>query len=67
MSLGGCAASAVGLVGILASTPPTLSGQIARRLAALGVLATVALEVPTTLRVLRGGPLPSGGVYASRD
>lgn len=64
MSAGGYAASALGLAGILVTTPPTLSGRLARRLAALGVLATVVLEVPTTLRVLRGGPLPSGGVYA---
>lgn len=66
MSAGGYIASAVGLAVILAKTPPTLSGKLARHLAALGVVATVVLEVPTTWRVLRGGPLPSGGVYANR-
>jgi hypothetical protein len=67
MSAGGYVASAVGLAAILSGTPPTLSGIVARRLAAVGVLVTVALEVPTTVRVILGGPLPSGGVYANTD
>ena len=41
-----------------------LSGKIALGATALGVAATLVLEVPTTLRVALGGPLPRGGVYA---
>jgi hypothetical protein len=65
MSAGGYIASALGLAAILARTPPTLSGKVARRLAALGVVVTAVLEVPTTVGVMMGGPLPSGGVYAN--
>ena len=65
MSLGGYLGTAVG-VGLTAWLAPSdrLSGQIALVMAALGSLATLTLEVPVTLRVLRGGELPTGRVFA---
>ncbi len=44
--------------------PARLSGQTCLVLSVLGIGVTLALEIPTTVRVARGGPLPSGGVYA---
>jgi len=44
--------------------PGSLSGLVALVATTLGVIATFALEVPTTIRVARGGPLPNGGVFA---
>jgi hypothetical protein len=43
--------------------PARLSGRLAIALAGLGVLATFILELPVTLRVLRGAPLPTGSAY----
>lgn len=64
MSMGGYIASVVALVCIATWADfSRLSGQVAFGLASLGVLVTLVLEVPTTLRVLRGAPLPQGGVY----
>ncbi len=64
MSIGGFAASALVLAVLLLALPlHALSGKIALALASLGVLATVLLEVPTFVRVLRGAPLPRGAVY----
>jgi hypothetical protein len=68
MSYGGYAASVVALAAILLSVPwRTLSGVTALVATSLGVLATFAIEVPTTVRVARGGPLPSGGVFADES
>ena len=33
----------------------------------LGLLVTFAAEIPTTVRVARGAPLPTGGVYAGEE
>ena len=66
MSYGGYLGTALSLVVIAVVVDPTrLSGLVAWGLVAVGVLATLALEIPTTVRVARGGALPTGGVYAS--
>lgn len=65
MSLGGYVASALALAVIVLTVPwGSLSGLVALVATTLGVIATFALEVPTTIRVARGGPLPNGGVFA---
>jgi hypothetical protein len=62
MSYGGYVGSAVGLALLLALLPlHALSGQVSLTLAALGVALVFILEVPTTLRVYRGAPLPRSG------
>jgi hypothetical protein len=64
MSAGGYVASAIGLAIIAAwADLATASGVVALALSGLGVAVTLVLEVPTTVRVARGGPLPTGGVY----
>ena len=64
MSAGGYAASALGTAAIVAlSSWSTWSGRTAISLSVLGAVATVVLEMPTTVRVLRGGPLPDGYAY----
>ena len=64
MSVGGFIASGIVVVVLLTWLPlDTLGGILALAFGALGVLATFVLEFPTTWRVMRGGPLPSGFVY----
>lgn len=63
MSAGGYLASILGVALIAALAPRRLSGLVALGLASLGVLATFVLEVPITLRVLRGADLPAGEAY----
>ena len=64
MSAGGYLASVLALGVIVALVPwPALSATVTLVLTALGVLATFVLEVPVTWRVLRGQPLPGGGLY----
>lgn len=64
MSYGGYAGSALATLAIAALVPrDRWSGRVALVAATLGTLATLALEVPTTVHVARGGPFPSGGVY----
>lgn len=64
MSIGGFIASAIVVAVLLASLPlNTLAGILALAFGSLGVLATFVLEFPTTWRVMRGAPLPSGFVY----
>ena len=64
MSYGGYVASVLALPVILVAVPwSALSGQVALLTASLGVIATLALEIPTTVRVARGGPLPRGKVF----
>jgi hypothetical protein len=48
---------------IIELAPARLSGRLAIGLAWAGVLATFVLELPITLRVLRGAPLPTGSAY----
>jgi hypothetical protein len=67
MSLGGFAASAAIVAALLAWLPlDALSGRVALGLTAAGVLATLVLEVPPFVRVLRGGAIPRGAAYVSR-
>ena len=64
MSYGGYAGSAVGVAAIGAlATLGTLSGRVALALAGVGTLVTLIAEVPTTLRVARGAPLPDGYAF----
>jgi len=42
-----------------------LAAQVALGLTALGVLATLVIEVPEFWRVYRGAPLPSGAAFVS--
>ena len=64
MSMGGYAASAVALVAALVWLPrDQLSGQVGLAIVGLGIVATLVAEVPTTIRVARGGPMPRGYVY----
>lgn len=64
MSYGGYLGSAVGVAAILLFAPlHELSGMVAAGLASLGMIVTFIAEVPTTVRVLRGAPLPSGYAF----
>ncbi len=64
MSYGGYIASLIGLFLIVALVPThRLSGQVALGLTSLGVAVTFVAELPTTVRVLRGGALPSGYAF----
>ena len=68
MSMGGYAGSALALVASLAFLPRvTLAGQVGLAIVGLGVVATLVAEVPTTVRVARGGPMPGGYVYRSEE
>ena len=62
MSMGGYIASAVALAALAWWLPwEAFAGRLALGLAAAGILVTFALEVPTTVRVARGAPLPRSG------
>lgn len=64
MSLGGFAATVLASGAIVKLVPRSaLSGRVALAAGVAGVAATVVLELPTFVRVLRGGPLPTGSVY----
>ncbi len=64
MSLGGFIASAAVVVLLLRVLPlHALSGRVAMGLTALGVLATVVLELPPCWRVFKGGAIPRGAAY----
>jgi membrane-associated protease RseP (regulator of RpoE activity) len=63
MSAGGYLASLVGVALIVAFVPLRLSGWLSIAFAGAGVLATFILEIPITVRVLRGASLPSGSAY----
>jgi hypothetical protein len=68
MSYGGYAGSLAGIALILAFAPlDRLSGRVALGLAAAGALVTFLAEVPTTVRVLRGAPLPTGYAFDVPD
>lgn len=68
MSMGGYVASALALWAAVAWLPrDRLSGQVGLLVVGLGVVATVVAELPTTIRVARGGPMPRGHVYRSED
>jgi hypothetical protein len=64
MSYGGYAGSLVGLAVIAVAYPlDALSGRVALGLAAVGFVVTAVAEVPTTVRVHRGAPLPTGYAF----
>jgi hypothetical protein len=64
MSYGGYAASALGVGAIVALAPlGRWSGQLALGLAGLGTLITLIAEIPTTVRVHCGAPLPQGYAF----
>ena len=66
MSFGGYIASALAAVLALALLPQDqLAGQVGLAIVGLGILATFVAEVPTTIRVARGAPMPRGYVYRS--
>lgn len=68
MSSGGFLASAIAIAFLLVALPAgILATKIALALVAVGTVATVVLELPPFLRVLRGGPLPRGVAYVSDD
>jgi hypothetical protein len=67
MSYGGYGATALAIVPLAAWIDPSrVSGITGLVLSVLGIGATLVLEIPTTVRVARGGALPSGGVYEGR-
>lgn len=68
MSYGGYAATLVALV-VLGGWAriEAWSGRTALVLAGLGMTITAVLEIPTTWRVARGAPLPSGFVFVGPD
>lgn len=67
LSWGGYLASLLAL-GAIALTVPTdrLAGWVTWSLTAVGLVVTFVLEVPTTIRVMRGAPLPRGIAYVDR-
>jgi hypothetical protein len=68
MSIGGYIASALAAVAALALLPrDQLAGQVGLGIVGIGIVATLVAELPTTIRVARGGPMPRGHVYRSRS
>lgn len=64
MSYGGYAGTVIASAAIVWFTPADRwSGKVARAATLAGALATLALEIPTTVRVARGGDFPEGFVY----
>ena len=64
MSMGGYAASALWLTFVVAIADTSRwSGRIGLGFVFVGVIGTFVAEVPTTVRVWRGGPLPTGPVF----
>lgn len=68
MSLGGFIASVLVVLALLMLLPlERLSGRLALGLIALGVLATLVLELPVAWRVYRGSPLPEGRAFVHSE
>lgn len=68
MSMGGYAVSAAWLTFVLATADTARwSGRIALGFVVIGAIGTVVAEVPTTLRVWRGAPLPTGAAYRKQS
>lgn len=64
LSFGGYLVSAAWLTFTLATVDTSRwSGRIGIGFVAVGVLGTIVAEVPTTVRVWRGAPLPTGLAY----
>ena len=68
MALGGFAASIVSVPLFMLLLPSgVLATWITLALVAIGVAATLIIEVPEFWRVWRGGPLPHGAAFVSGD
>jgi len=68
MSLGGYVATLVAVALIVALCPlDAWSGRVALLLAGVGTLVTFVLEVPITVRVWRGAPLPLDTAYRPHE
>lgn len=68
MALGGFVASTLTVIFLALTLPWTLlASQIALTLTAVGVLATLVIEVPEFLRVWNGAPIPNGAAFVSAD
>lgn len=66
MSLGGFASSILFVAFLLLVLPGhLLASTVAQGLTAIGVLATLIIEVPGLIKVWRGAPLPQGAAYVS--
>jgi len=66
MSLGGFASSILLVAGLLLWLPRgRLATYVALGLVALGVAATLIIEVPGLWRVWRGAPMPSGAAFVT--
>lgn len=64
MSYGGYLATAIAVVPLAGWIDVgRTSGVVGTIASVLGIGATLVLEIPTTVKVARGGPLPTGGVY----
>lgn len=64
MSMGGYLASAAWLTLVFAVADSSRwSGRVALGFVFIGVVATFVAEVPTTIRVWRGGPQPTGAAF----
>lgn len=68
MSMGGYLATVVAVGGIVALCPlDAWAGRVSLLLAGAGMVVTFALEIPITVRVLRGAPLPLEAAYRPHD
>jgi hypothetical protein len=66
MSMGGFIASIVFVAGLPLALPQGLLASIvAEGITALGVLATLVIEVPGLVKVMRGAPIPSNAAFVS--
>jgi hypothetical protein len=66
MSLGGFVSSILVVVALVLALPRNLPASwLALGLTALGVAATLIIEVPEFLGVVRGGPMPKGAAFVS--
>lgn len=66
MSMGGFVASIAFVAWLPFGLPwGLLATYVAEGLTALGVLATLAIEVPGLIRVMRGAPMPSNAAFVS--
>ncbi len=66
MASGGFVASLLTVIAYALWLQPVFwADRVALILTALGVLATLVIEVPEFLRVARGGPIPDGAAFVS--
>jgi hypothetical protein len=64
MALGGFVSSIITVIALVVLLPwGVLATALALTLTALGVIATLIIEVPEFMRVWRGGPIPAGAAF----